>query len=112
MMQQRYRKPQAPAGRDRRRGRTAAAALTPAGRKAEPVTKKRTSSQDESAACVFAELARLTAGHLSKQEMEMCWASMCTLFVAATAEPATEAQTKAKVTPGLVEGTEAGSNEA
>merc|ERR1719330_1639973 len=113
MMQRPHRKPQAPAGRDRRCGRTAAAAApTPARRKVEQAPRKQTSSQDDSAACVFAELARLSAGQLSKQEMEMCFASMCSLFVAATAEPEEVVRTRAKSACGLADEAEAGGIEA
>merc|ERR1719330_60888 len=113
MMQRPHRKPQAPAGRDRRCGRTAAAAApTPARRKVEQAPRKQTSSQDDSAACVFAELARLSAGQLSKQEMEMCVASMCSLFVAATAEPEEVVRNRAKSTCGPAEEAEARGVEA
>merc|ERR1719414_2215889 len=94
MMQRAHRKPQAPAGgRDSRRGRgrtAEMAAPAPSSRRRQQVTRKKP-SQDESAACVFAEFARLSGG-MTQQEQEMCWASMCALFVTATAGTCTEEQ--------------------
>lgn len=85
MLSQRHRSSAGPAGQQQRRGRGRTNA--PGGQPPTRALKHadRTASGDQNVAQTFAQFARLYAGQYTKVELEACWASMCTLFVAATA---------------------------